>query len=159
MEQSGTRSNLETLGMVTDGISIAEDYDDNNVGIQNNHKPLPLSNFKAYCDLVATLYSSSLAVILGNSLEWLDFSMYGYSSAEISSQLFGGSKTAFWASFGMGFAMRPLGAYVLGKLSDQKSRKLSIIVSMLAMYISTTLMSLITTVCGTTNGAMERYSD
>ena len=158
MAQSGIGSNLETLAMVGDGTLSAAYYDeDNNVGISSNQKALPLSNFKAYCDLVATLYSSSLAVILGNSLEWLDFSIYGYSSAEISSQLFGGSKAAFWASFGMGFAMRPLGAYVLGKLSDQKSRKLSFIVSMLAMSISTALMSLIPAVCGTADGAMERY--
>lgn len=46
---------------------------------------------------------------------------------------------------------------MLGKLSDQKSRKLSFIVSMLAMSISTALMSLIPAVCGTTDGAMERY--
>ena len=151
MAQSG-------ISMVGGGTSSAVyDDNDNNVGISSNQKALPLSNFKAYCDLVATLYSSSLAVILGNSLEWLDFSIYGYSSAEISSQLFGGSKAAFWASFGMGFAMRPLGAYVLGKLSDQKSRKLSFIVSMLAMSISTALMSLIPAVCGTTDGAMEKY--
>ncbi len=151
------RTSLETLGMVADGTSSAAHYDDDNVGLSENHKALPLSNLKAYCDLVATLYGSSLAVILGNSLEWLDFSIYGYSSAEISSQLFGGSKAAFWASFGMGFAMRPLGAYVLGKLSDQKSRKLSFIVSMLAMSLSTALMSLIPAVCGTTDGAMETY--
>eukprot|EP00536_Pseudo-nitzschia_multiseries_P005232 jgi/Psemu1/323806/estExt_fgenesh1_pg.C_950030 len=129
------------------------DKDDTTVGTgatPSRYRPLPLSNFRAYRNLVVTLYRTSLAVILGNSLEWLDFSIYGYSSAEISSQLFGGSRPAYWASFGLGFAMRPLGAYVLGKLSDQKSRKLSFILSMLAMSASTALMSLIPAVCDAT---------
>jgi len=114
-----------------------------------SYKPLPLSNFRAYRNLVTTLYGTSLAMILGNSLEWLDFSIYGYSSAEISSQLFGGSRAAYWASFALGFATRPLGAYVLGKLSDEKSRKSSFVFSMLAMSASTALMALIPAVCNT----------
>ena len=156
MEQQGGNS-LAASGPVAAGTATTAIRDDDSIGMQIDYKPLPLSNFKTYCDLVATLYGSSLAVILGNSLEWLDFSIYGYSSTEISSQLFGGSKTAFWASFGMGFAMRPLGAYVLGKLSDKKSRKLSFIVSMLAMSISTALMSLIPAVCGTTDVEINTY--
>jgi len=140
-------------------FAIAADTEkgDNTVTTPNNYKPLPLSNFRAYCNLVVRLYRTSLAVILGNSLEWLDFSIYGYSSAEISSQLFGGSKAAYWASFGLGFAMRPLGACVLGKLADQKSRKLSFILSMLSMSASTALMSLIPAVCDTPGVALDSY--
>ena len=151
MEGEGSKKRLVVSGTATAVASSASNGDDDNIRISRSCKALPLSNFKAYCNLVATLYRTSLAVILGNSLEWLDFSIYGYSSAEISSQLFGGSKAAFWGSFGLGFAMRPLGAYVLGKLSDEKSRKLSFIVSMLAMSTSTALMSLIPAVCSTTN--------
>lgn len=151
MERKGSRNCL-----VTDATT-ATSGDDDKIGISSSYEALPISNFKAYCGLVTTLYSTSLAVILGNSLEWLDFSIYGYSSAEISTQLFGGSKTAYWGSFGLGFAMRPLGAYVLGKLSDEKSRKLSFIVSMLAMSTSTALMSLIPAVCNTSDVAIDSY--
>ena len=63
-------------------------------------------------------------------------------------RLFGGSLTAYWTSFGLGFAVRPLGAYVLGKLSDDRSRKLSFIIAMLSMALSTSLMSLVPAVCG-----------
>ena len=132
--------------------AISSDIDTTGVPINIpsiSYKPLPLSNFRAYRNLVSTLYGTSLAMILGNSLEWLDFGIYGYSSAEISSQLFGGSRAAYWASFGLGFATRPLGAYVLGKLSDEKSRKLSFVFSMLAMSASTALMALIPAVCNT----------
>ena len=150
MEGEGSKRCLVVSDAVTDVASSASKGDDDNIRVSRRCKALPILNLKAYCNLVATLYRTSLAVILGNSLEWLDFSIYGYSSAEISSQLFGGSKAAFWGSFGLGFAMRPLGAYVLGKLSDEKSRKLSFIVSMLAMSTSTALMSLIPAVCSTT---------
>jgi len=155
MEPKSGRKYIATRSTVSAASATDSDGVDDGIEISSTYKPLPISNFKAYLDLVTTLYGTSLAVILGNALEWLDFSIYGYSSAEISSQLFGGSKAAFWGSFGMGFAMRPLGAYVLGKLSDQKSRKLSFIVSMLAMSTSTALMSLIPAVCGTTGSVIN----
>jgi len=110
--------------------NIDDDDDDNNNN--DTYQPLPLSDFAKYQQLVSLLYKTSFAVMLGNSLEWLDFSIYSYSEGEISSQLFGGNKSAGWATFGLGFAFRPIGAYVLGRLSDEKSRKLSFILAMLS---------------------------
>ena len=82
-----------------DDNSINDDDDDDDDDINNNNnsnndnsKPLPLSDFTKYRQLISLLYRTSLAVMLGNSLEWLDFSIYGYSESEISSQLFGGSQ-------------------------------------------------------------------
>lgn len=160
MERKTSRKRLSDPSSIAATTAAANDshtVENDSSEISSTYKPLPTSNFKAYLGLVITLYGTSSAVILGNALEWLDFSIYGYSSAEISSQLFGGSKAAFWGSFGMGFAMRPLGAYVLGKLSDQKSRKLSFILSMLAMSTSTALMSLIPPVCGTVDSVVEAF--
>ena len=59
---------------------------DDTVLITHKNKPLPLSNFNEYTSLVKLLYVTSPAMILGNSLEWLDFGIYGYSSGEISGQ-------------------------------------------------------------------------
>ena len=162
MEDRAIRTSLVNSDAVTAVASAATNGNDSNDNIYTDtstgsYKPLPLSNFKAYWNLVSALYSTSLAVMLGNSLEWLDFSIYGYSNAEISSQLFGGSKAAYWATFGLGFAVRPLGAYVLGKLSDEKSRKLSFILSMLAMSVSTALMSLIPAVCNMPDVTLDSY--
>lgn len=123
--------------------SVVGSDDNDGVGI----KPLAQSNPAAYWCLVLELYSTSLPIILGNSLEWLDFSIYGYSSGEISKQVYGGSSEAYWASFALGFAMRPVGAYFLGKMSDVRSRKQSFIVSMMMMSASTALMSLVPAVC------------
>ncbi|EOD10559.1 hypothetical protein EMIHUDRAFT_120543 [Emiliania huxleyi CCMP1516] len=86
--------------------------------------------------------------MLGNMLEWLDFGIYGYSQSDISVQLFAGSETASWATFGLGYAFRPVGAFVLGKLSDAYSRKSSFLVAMLGMAFSTALMATIPAVCG-----------
>lgn len=157
MEGKCSRICIPTSGRVTSAATTASNGEDDDIGMPSGYRALPIANFRTYYDLVATIYSTSTALILGNSLEWLDFSIYGYSSAEISTQLFGGSKTAYWGSFGLGFAMRPLGAYVLGKLSDEKSRKLSFIVSMLAMSTSTALMSLIPAVCNTTEANFDSY--
>jgi hypothetical protein len=75
-------------------INDDDDDDDDNNHVNDNSKPLPLSDFTKYRQLISLLYKTSLAVMLGNSLEWLDFSIYGYSESEISSQLFGGNQAA-----------------------------------------------------------------
>jgi len=134
--------------------SIEDDYDDNN---NDTYKPLPLSDFAKYQQLVSLLYKTSFAVMLGNSLEWLDFSIYSYSEGEISSQLFGGNKSAGWATFGLGFAFRPVGAYVLGRLSDEKSRKLSFILAMLSMSSSTALLAFIPAICNMPDVTLDSY--
>ena len=80
---------------MTTSINDDVDNDDNSINDDDdddNSKPLPLSDFTKYRQLISLLYRTSLAVMLGNSLEWLDFSIYGYSESEISSQLFGGSQ-------------------------------------------------------------------
>ena len=75
-----------------DDDDINNNNNNNNNNNTDNSKPLPLSDFTKYRQLISLLYRTSLAVMLGNSLEWLDFSIYGYSESEISSQLFGGSQ-------------------------------------------------------------------
>eukprot|EP00535_Pseudo-nitzschia_heimii_P000442 CAMPEP_0197188934 /NCGR_PEP_ID=MMETSP1423-20130617/18817_1 /TAXON_ID=476441 /ORGANISM="Pseudo-nitzschia heimii, Strain UNC1101" /LENGTH=477 /DNA_ID=CAMNT_0042640923 /DNA_START=146 /DNA_END=1576 /DNA_ORIENTATION=- len=152
MERQDNKNCPASSGTATIAASV-----DDEIRMSSKYEPLPLSSFKTYYELVIAIYGTSLPVILGNSLEWIDFSIYGYSSVEISSQLFGGSKSAYWVSFGLGFAMRPLGAFVLGKLSDKESRKFSFIVSMLAMSTSTAIMSLIPAVCNTTKETFTTY--
>ena len=75
-----------------DDINNNNNNNNNNSNNNDNSKPLPFSDFTKYRQLISLLYRTSLAVMLGNSLEWLDFSIYGYSESEISSQLFGGSQ-------------------------------------------------------------------
>lgn len=50
---------------------------DDDVADGGGGRPLPLSDFGTYRSLTGVLYRTSAAVILGNSLEWLDFGIYG----------------------------------------------------------------------------------
>ena len=57
------------------------------------------------------------AVCAGNALEFYDFVVYAIFAAQIVSLL------ASLATFGVGFATRPLGALVIGRLGDRAQRR------------------------------------
>ena len=131
---------------------------------EERQQPLALSHPAAYWTLVHTVYRSSYAIILGNMLEWLDFGIFGYSEQEISQQLFAGSHAVGWIIFGLGYAVRPVGACLLGRIADQVSRKLSFMLSIIGMATATACMSLIPAVCDqqqqpavTTTTSTQRY--
>jgi MFS family permease len=65
---------------------------------------------------------------LGTVFEWYDFYLYGLLATVISSQFFSGvnDTTSFifaLAAFAAGFAVRPFGALVFGRLGDLVGRK------------------------------------
>lgn len=64
----------------------------------------------------------------GTAFEWYDFFIFGSLAQVISRTFFTGlSETAGYiaalALFGVGFAFRPLGALVFGKIGDRAGRK------------------------------------
>ncbi|MGC8534473.1 MAG: MFS transporter [Rhizomicrobium sp.] len=80
------------------------------------------------------------AVVAGNALEFYDFLTYSFFAIYIGDTFFPAkdpvtSLLASLATFGAGFATRPLGGVVLGILGDRMGRKP-------AMYLSFTLMGL-----------------
>lgn len=81
-----------------------------------------------------------LAVVAGNALEFYDFIAYAFFALQISRTFFpartaGTSLLLSLATFGAGFLMRPLGAFVLGRFADRVGRRP-------AMLVSFTLMGL-----------------
>ena len=75
-----------------------------------------------------------LAVIVGNGLEYYDFVTYAFFAAQIGRTFFpsntpGTSLLASLATFGAGFATRPLGALVIGRLGDRVGRKPAMLLS------------------------------
>src|SRR6516225_10756516 len=82
-----------------------------------------------------------LAASLGTVFEWYDFFLYG-SLAVFFSTLFyppGNDTAAFLASlatFGAGFAVRPLGALIFGALGDLIGRKRTFLITMVIMGLS-----------------------
>jgi len=75
---------------------------------------------------------------LGTVFEWYDFYLYGLLATIISAQFFSGvnETTGFifaLAAFAAGFAVRPFGALVFGRLGDLVGRKYTFLVTMSIM--------------------------
>ncbi len=72
---------------------------------------------------VPDLWRSILAASAGNVLEWYDFSVYAYMAPFIAEKFFpGGDPLAgllsVFATFGLGFVVRPLGGILIGRMGD-----------------------------------------
>src|ERR1700676_3724500 len=75
---------------------------------------------------------------LGTVFEWYDFYLYGLLASVISAQFFSGVNeiTSFifaLAAFAAGFAVRPFGALVFGRLGDLVGRKHTFLITMSLM--------------------------
>src|SRR3954465_8723654 len=91
------------------------------------------------------------ATVIGNTIEFYDFSIYGTLTALVFAQVFFpqtepavGTLLAF-ATFAVGFLSRPLGGILFGHLGDRIGRKPTLIFSMLLMGGATALMGLLPT--------------
>jgi MFS family permease len=87
---------------------------------------------------------------LGTMFEWYDFYLYGLLATIISAQFFSGvnETTGFifaLAAFAAGFAVRPFGAIVFGRIGDLVGRKNTFLVTMGIMGLSTFLVGLLPT--------------
>jgi MFS transporter, MHS family, proline/betaine transporter len=86
----------------------------------------------------STLRRVVVASILGNGLEWFDFVTYGYFSSIIAHVFFkGGGSAALlltYATFAVGFVVRPIGGIVLGMFADRHGRRptLALVIAMMA---------------------------
>jgi metabolite-proton symporter len=92
-----------------------------------------------------------VASLVGTSLEWYDFFLYGTASALVFNKLFFpnfdpvvGTLLAF-ATYAVGFVARPLGGIVFGHFGDRVGRKQVLVVTLLIMGISTFLIGLLPT--------------
>src|SRR5215470_1225733 len=91
-----------------------------------------------------------VAASLGTVFEWYDFFLYGSLAVFFSALFFppGNETAAFLASlatFGAGFAVRPLGALVFGALGDRIGRKRSFLITMVIMGLATLIVGLLPT--------------
>ena len=85
---------------------------------------------------------------LGTVFEWYDFYLYGLLATIISAQFFSGvnETTGFifaLAAFAAGFAVRPFGALVFGRIGDLVGRKNTFLVTMGLMGLSTFVVGLL----------------
>jgi MHS family proline/betaine transporter-like MFS transporter len=90
------------------------------------------------------------AAVVGNVLEWYDFSVYAFVAIYISRNFFpqGNEVTALLSTFlayGLGFLARPLGAVVIGRIGDLRGRKVALLITILLMAVGTVLIGVLPT--------------
>jgi MFS family permease len=85
---------------------------------------------------------------LGSLFEWYDFFLYGALASDIARRFFAGvdENTAFLlalTAFGAGFAVRPFGALIFGRIGDSVGRKNTFLVTMVLMGVATFAVGLL----------------
>ncbi|WP_260398014.1 MFS transporter [Peribacillus simplex] len=91
------------------------------------------------------------ASLLGSTIEFYDFFLYGTVAALVFNKLYFPSDDPFvslllaYASFGITFFIRPLGGLVFSHLGDKFGRKNTLVLSLLLMGVSTVCIGLLPT--------------
>ncbi|MFL6844595.1 MAG: MFS transporter [Allosphingosinicella sp.] len=90
-----------------------------------------------------------LASMIGTTIEWYDFFLYGSAAALIFNKLFFPSYDPFvgtllaFATYAVGFVARPLGGIVFGHYGDRIGRKRLLMLSLMLMGAATLLIGLL----------------
>src|ERR671910_809705 len=91
------------------------------------------------------------ASLIGTTIEWYDFFIYGTAAALVFPALFfpefsetAGTLAAF-ATFGVGFFARPVGGVIFGHFGDRIGRKTMLVLTLTIMGVATTLIGLMPT--------------
>jgi MFS family permease len=100
---------------------------------------------------VRTPRKAALASWIGSALEYYDFFLYGTASALVFPDVFFPDANpttgliASFATFGVGYVARPIGAFLLGHMGDTLGRKRVLILTLLLMGASTFLVGCLPT--------------
>jgi MFS family permease len=92
---------------------------------------------------------ASVASVVGTSIEWYDFFLYGTASALVFPHVFFPESSDYagqlesFATLAVGFAARPVGAAIFGHWGDRIGRKATLIVTLLLMGLSTAVIGLL----------------
>ncbi|MGZ5269777.1 MAG: MFS transporter [Ramlibacter sp.] len=94
---------------------------------------------------------AALASWIGSALEYYDFFIYGTAAALVFGKIFFPSidpklgTIAAFATFGVGYVTRPIGAFLMGHVGDKFGRKKILTFTLLLMGLSTFLIGLLPT--------------
>jgi MFS family permease len=91
------------------------------------------------------------ASLLGTTVEWYDFFLYATAASLVFNRLFFPDQSSFvgtmlsFATFAVGFVVRPIGGVVFGHFGDRIGRKKTLALTMFIMGIATALMGALPT--------------
>src|ERR687895_351283 len=93
----------------------------------------------------------ALASLVGTTIEWYDFFLYGTAAALVFNRLFfptfdplAGTLAAF-GTYAVGFVARPIGGIVIGHYGDRIGRKSMLVLTLVIMGVATFLIGLLPT--------------
>jgi MFS family permease len=92
---------------------------------------------------------AAAASVVGTSIEWYDFFLYGTAAAIVFPSVFFPSSSAYagtlesFGTYAVGFAARPLGAAIFGHWGDRIGRKATLIVTLLLMGTASALVGVL----------------
>src|SRR4029077_17153459 len=89
-----------------------------------------------------------IAAAVGNVIEWYDFYIFGSLAVLLASKFFAESKSGsdlikYVGTFAAGFAIRPFGAFVFGRVGDLVGRKYTFLITLSGMGLSTALIGMV----------------
>ncbi len=91
----------------------------------------------------------ALAALAGTAMEWFDYYLFGLAAALVFNRLYfttldpQAASLAAFATFGVGFVARPLGAVLFGTLGDRIGRRPTLILSVVLIGVATALIGLL----------------
>ncbi|MFJ2543685.1 MFS transporter [Microbacterium sp. NPDC087589] len=94
---------------------------------------------------------SMVGAFVGTAIEWYDFYIFGTAAALVFGRVFypdvapGAALLASFATFWVGFLMRPVGGLVFGHFGDKFGRKNVLVLTLILMGSATTLIGLLPT--------------
>src|SRR6478735_6851486 len=99
----------------------------------------------------ASIRVVALASLIGTTIEWYDFFLYGTAAALVLNKLFFptfdplSGTLASLATYSVGFFARPFGGIVIGHYGDKVGRKSMLVLTLMIMGIATFLIGLLPT--------------
>jgi MFS family permease len=92
---------------------------------------------------------AAVASVIGTSIEWYDFFLYGTAAAIVFPAVFFPKSSSYagtlesFATYAVGFAARPLGAAIFGHWGDRLGRKATLIITLLMMGLASALVGVL----------------
>ena len=100
---------------------------------------------------ISSIKTVAAASLIGTTIEWYDFFIYGTAAALVFPQLFFPEMTPFigallsFATFGVGFFARPVGGAFFGHFGDRIGRKSMLVITLTMMGVATFIIGILPT--------------